>query len=122
MQHVHPYISAMVNNGTQSYDHDADGTHTQLAGCSAKFRNVKHDTFVAIRYENDELTGENYSSVNGERKMPLYLRIIKLETVRSCVESYSAGLSYRHCFRLEDLCSPFLDVLSIATANVELRQ
>ncbi|XP_058450946.1 vesicular integral-membrane protein VIP36 isoform X2 [Malaya genurostris] len=54
--HQHPYISAMVNNGTLSYDHDRDGTHTQLAGCEAKFRNVDYDTFVSIRYENDVLT------------------------------------------------------------------
>ncbi|XP_050304580.1 vesicular integral-membrane protein VIP36 [Anthonomus grandis grandis] len=54
--HGHPYISAMVNNGSIHYDHDRDGTHTQLAGCTAKFRNVKHDTHIAIRYENDVLT------------------------------------------------------------------
>lgn len=57
MQHAHPFISAMVNNGTLHYDHDRDGTHTQLAGCEAKFRNVDHDTYVAIRYENNKLTG-----------------------------------------------------------------
>jgi mannose-binding lectin 2 len=41
LQHAHPYISAMVNNGTLYYDHDRDGTHTQLAGCEARFRNDK---------------------------------------------------------------------------------
>lgn len=56
LQHGHPYISAMVNNGSLSYDHDRDGTHTELAGCEAKFRNVDHDTHVVIRYENDILT------------------------------------------------------------------
>nr|CAD7570739.1 unnamed protein product [Timema californicum] len=54
--HQHPYVSAMVNNGSLHYDHDRDGTHTQLAGCEAKFRNVAHDTHIAIRYENDVLT------------------------------------------------------------------
>lgn len=54
--HQHPYISAMVNNGTMHYDHDRDGTHTQLAGCEAKFRNLNHDTHILIRYENDVLT------------------------------------------------------------------
>ncbi|XP_043276346.1 vesicular integral-membrane protein VIP36 [Venturia canescens] len=54
--HQHPYISAMVNNGTLHYDHDRDGTHTQLAGCDAKFRNLDHDTHIAIRYEADTLT------------------------------------------------------------------
>jgi lectin, mannose-binding 2 len=60
LQHQHPYISAMVNNGTMTYDHDADGTHTQLAGCEAKFRNVDYETLISIRYENDVLSG-NYS-------------------------------------------------------------
>lgn len=54
--HQHPYISAMVNNGSLHYDHDRDGTHTQLAGCAAKFRNVDYDTHIAIRYERDTLT------------------------------------------------------------------
>ncbi|XP_033343087.1 vesicular integral-membrane protein VIP36 [Megalopta genalis] len=54
--HQHPYISAMVNNGSLHYDHDRDGTHTQLAGCEAKFRNLEHDTHIAIRYERDTLT------------------------------------------------------------------
>lgn len=55
-QHQHPYLSAMVNNGSLHYDHDMDGTLTQLAGCEGKFRNVDHETLVAIRYEHDILT------------------------------------------------------------------
>lgn len=54
--HTHPYISAMVNNATLAYDHDRDGTHTELAGCESKFRNLDHDTFILIRYLNDTLT------------------------------------------------------------------
>ncbi|KAI4462129.1 vesicular mannose-binding lectin [Holotrichia oblita] len=54
--HQHPYISAMVNNGTLHYDHDRDGTHTQLAGCEAKFRNLDYDTHISIKYERDTLT------------------------------------------------------------------
>jgi mannose-binding lectin 2 len=54
--HQHPYISAMINNGTLHYDHDRDGTHTQLAGCEARFRNVEHTTQIKIRYENDVLS------------------------------------------------------------------
>lgn len=55
-QHKHPYVSAMVNNGTLHYDHDRDGTHTEIAGCEAKFRNFQHDTHVVIRYTGDVLT------------------------------------------------------------------
>lgn len=54
-QHEHPYISAMVNNGTLHYDHDRDGTHTMVSGCEAKFRNKDYDTFIAIRYQDNEL-------------------------------------------------------------------
>ncbi|KDR14191.1 vesicular integral-membrane protein VIP36 [Zootermopsis nevadensis] len=54
--HQHPYVSAMVNNGSLHYDHDRDGTHTQLAGCEAKFRNLDHDSHISIRYERDVLT------------------------------------------------------------------
>jgi len=54
--HQHPYLSAMVNNGSLTYDHDRDGTHTMLGGCETKFRNFQHETWIAIRYENDKLT------------------------------------------------------------------
>ncbi|UYV62757.1 LMAN2, partial [Cordylochernes scorpioides] len=54
--HGHPYISAMVNNGTLQYDHDRDGTHTEIAGCEAKFRGKDDDTHVAIRYEYDTIS------------------------------------------------------------------
>jgi len=54
--HGHPYISAMVNNGTLHYDHDRDGTHTELAGCEARFRGTVQDTYVAVRYEHNRLT------------------------------------------------------------------
>jgi hypothetical protein len=47
----------MINNGTIHYDHDRDGTHTMIGGCEVKFRNFEHDTWIAIRYENDVLTG-----------------------------------------------------------------
>ncbi|XP_026322988.1 vesicular integral-membrane protein VIP36 isoform X2 [Hyposmocoma kahamanoa] len=53
--HQHPYISAMINNGSLHYDHDRDGTHTQIAGCEAKFRNYNHDTHLSIVYKDDTL-------------------------------------------------------------------
>ncbi|KAJ4450998.1 hypothetical protein ANN_02434 [Periplaneta americana] len=69
--HQHPYISAMVNNGSLHYDHDRDGTHTQLAGCEAKFRNLDHDTHIRIRYERDVLT---------EADVKLYSQVPKANT------------------------------------------
>ena len=59
-QHGHPYVSSMVNNGTLHYDHDRDGTHTELAGCEAQFRNKPHDTYLAIRYERNTLSVSLY--------------------------------------------------------------
>ena len=50
----------MINNGSLQYDHDRDGTHTMIGGCEVKFRNYEHDTWIAIRYENDVLTGMKY--------------------------------------------------------------
>ena len=58
LQHNHPYLSAMINNGSVHYDHDRDGTHTMIGGCEVKFRNFAHDTYLNIRYENDVLTGK----------------------------------------------------------------
>jgi len=52
----HPYLSAMVNNGSVSYDHERDGKGTMLGGCEVKMRNMQHETWVTIRYENDRLT------------------------------------------------------------------
>lgn len=53
----------MINNGSMHYDHDRDGTHTTIGGCEVKFRNFAHDTYVAIRYENDVLTGNWYFNI-----------------------------------------------------------
>ncbi|CAO3704109.1 unnamed protein product [Rhizopus stolonifer] len=37
-RHSFPYVSAMFNDGTQTYDNDKDGSDTELAGCEADFR------------------------------------------------------------------------------------
>ena len=56
--HAHPYVSAVVSNGTVHYDHDKDGTHSELAGREAQFRNKDYETFIMIRYENNKLSGK----------------------------------------------------------------
>lgn len=55
-QRSFPYISAMVNNGSLSYDHGKDGRSSELGGCSAEIRNREHDTYLAIRYSKGRLT------------------------------------------------------------------
>lgn len=56
VQRVFPYISAMVNNGSLSYDHERDGRPTELGGCTAIVRNIRYDTFLVIRYVKRHLT------------------------------------------------------------------
>ncbi|XP_035525645.1 vesicular integral-membrane protein VIP36 [Morone saxatilis] len=56
MDRSFPYISAMVNNGSVSYDHGKDGRSSELGGCSAEIRNREHDTYLAIRYSKGRLT------------------------------------------------------------------
>ncbi|XP_061585579.1 VIP36-like protein isoform X2 [Cololabis saira] len=51
-----PYISAMLGNGTLSYDHDRDGRTTELGGCTAMARNAIYDTFLMVRYARNRLT------------------------------------------------------------------
>ncbi|XP_053976550.1 vesicular integral-membrane protein VIP36 isoform X2 [Hylaeus volcanicus] len=78
--HQHPYISAMVNNGSLHYDHDRDGTHTQLSGCEAKFRNLDHDTHISIRYERDTLTVSTDFANKAAWKECFSVKDIKLPT------------------------------------------
>ena len=51
-----PYISAVVNDGTISYDHAQDGGKQVLAGCQFDFRNKPFPTRLRIRYYQKELT------------------------------------------------------------------
>ena len=37
LQHMFPYISAMVNNGSLTYDHSKDGRWTELRGAPLTF-------------------------------------------------------------------------------------
>uniref|UniRef100_A0A3P9A1V4 L-type lectin-like domain-containing protein n=1 Tax=Esox lucius TaxID=8010 RepID=A0A3P9A1V4_ESOLU len=56
LERIFPYVLAMVGNGSISYDHERDGRPTELGGCSAMVRNLKHDTFLFIRYVRRRLT------------------------------------------------------------------
>ncbi|XP_036323861.1 vesicular integral-membrane protein VIP36 isoform X1 [Rhagoletis pomonella] len=85
--HQHPYLSAMINNGTWTYDHDRDGTHTQLEGCEVRFRNVDYDTHVSIRYENDVLSISTDMENRGEWKNCFVVNDVELPT------GYFLGLS-----------------------------
>jgi len=52
----HPYLTAIVNNGSAAYDNDKDGKDQSVGGCELKFRNKDYETLIAIRYEGNRLT------------------------------------------------------------------
>lgn len=56
VQRIFPFVLAMVGNGSISYDHERDGRPTELGGCNAMVRNLKHDSFLFIRYVRRRLT------------------------------------------------------------------
>ncbi|XP_057674605.1 lectin, mannose-binding 2-like a isoform X2 [Corythoichthys intestinalis] len=56
LERIFPFVLAMVGNGTISYDHERDGRPTELGGCNGMVRNLKHDTFLFIRYVRRRLT------------------------------------------------------------------
>uniref|UniRef100_A0A3B4TKB2 Lectin, mannose-binding 2-like a n=2 Tax=Seriola dumerili TaxID=41447 RepID=A0A3B4TKB2_SERDU len=56
IERIFPFVLAMVGNGSISYDHERDGRPTELGGCNAMVRNLKHDTFLFIRYIRRRLT------------------------------------------------------------------
>ncbi|KAM9685788.1 VIP36-like protein [Trichechus inunguis] len=47
---VFPHISAMVNDGSLSYDHEWEGRPMELGGCTAIVHNLHYDTFLVICY------------------------------------------------------------------------
>nr|XP_034322732.1 protein ERGIC-53 [Crassostrea gigas] len=55
-QHNNPYIMAMVNDGTQQYDHQSDGSQQQLGGCLRDFRNKPYPVRVKVEYYSKILT------------------------------------------------------------------
>lgn len=46
----------MVNNGTLHYDHEADGTGSELAFCESKFRGLDHEAKVLVQYFDEKLS------------------------------------------------------------------
>ncbi|GFR02843.1 vesicular integral-membrane protein VIP36 [Trichonephila clavata] len=54
--HRHPYLSAVVNNGSFPYHHDEQGTAGQVGGCHLQARNLEWPTKLAISYISDVLT------------------------------------------------------------------
>uniref|UniRef100_A0A1A9ZLB7 L-type lectin-like domain-containing protein n=1 Tax=Glossina pallidipes TaxID=7398 RepID=A0A1A9ZLB7_GLOPL len=120
--HQHPYLSAMVNNSTWSYDHDRDGTHTQLAGCEVRFRNYNFDTHISIRYENNILSVSTDMENRGEWKNCFVVNNVELPTGYFFGISATTGdLSDNHdiySFKFYDLDSNVTPEMIMARANI----
>lgn len=74
-KHNNPYILAMVNDGTKSWDHDNDGSAHQIGGCLRDFRNKPFPTRARIEYYQNTLTVLfNNGMTNNEQDYELCLR------------------------------------------------
>lgn len=51
-----PYVMAMFNDGTKSYDHNSDGINQQIQGCLRDFRNKPFPVRAKIEYYHNVLT------------------------------------------------------------------
>lgn len=70
-----PYIMAMVNDGTKSYDHNTDGINQQMQGCLRDFRNKPFPVRAKIEYFKNVLTVSFHSgNTNNENDFELCLR------------------------------------------------
>ena len=70
-----PYIMAMINDGSKSYDHQSDGINQQIAGCLRDFRNKPFPTRAKIEYYKNVLTIMFHSgNTNNDEEYELCLR------------------------------------------------
>ncbi|CAM1292150.1 LMAN1 (predicted), partial [Pycnogonum litorale] len=70
-----PYISATVNDGTISYNHEADGKGQILSGCHRDFRNKPYPVKAKIEYYNNILTVMFHSGQTEEDNYELCFRV-----------------------------------------------
>ncbi|KAF0301028.1 Protein ERGIC-53 [Amphibalanus amphitrite] len=63
-----PYVSAMVNDGTITYDHEKDGQGQIVGGCLRDFRNKPHPVRVRVTYLNNVLTLEMHNGITNSDK------------------------------------------------------
>ncbi|XP_063701654.1 protein ERGIC-53 [Culicoides brevitarsis] len=74
--HNNPYISAVVNDGTQTFDHQNDGKAQLLSGCLKDFRNKPFPTRARIEYYQNVLTVMfNNGMTQNEQDYEMCLRV-----------------------------------------------
>jgi len=65
-KHTFPYVSAMYNDGQQSYSNDDDNAQNSWGGCEAQFRKVSTPTKARVKYLKGRLT--LYLDVKGKNE------------------------------------------------------
>lgn len=71
-----PYIMAMLNDGTKTYDHESDGISQQLAGCLRDFRNKPFPVKAKVEYFQNVLQLFFHSgNTNTDEDYELCLRV-----------------------------------------------
>ncbi|ESO01927.1 hypothetical protein HELRODRAFT_122015, partial [Helobdella robusta] len=112
-QHNNPYIMAMLNDGKQTYDHDADGSNQQLGGCLRDFRNKNKPVKIKIEYFKKVLTISFHSGMSdNEEDYDLCTRIENVNLPPNGyfgVSAATGGLADDH------------DVLSFSTYSLQLQ-
>uniref|UniRef100_A0A1B0BP19 L-type lectin-like domain-containing protein n=1 Tax=Glossina palpalis gambiensis TaxID=67801 RepID=A0A1B0BP19_9MUSC len=100
-----------------NYDHDRDGTNTQLAGCEVRFHNYNFDTRISIGCKNNILSGNR-----GEWKNCFVVNNVELSTGYFFGQSATTDdLSDNHdifSFKFYDLDSNVTPEIIMARANI----
>eukprot|EP01135_Chromosphaera_perkinsii_P009177 Nk52_evm12s1671 gene=Nk52_evmTU12s1671 len=68
----------MVNDGTKHYDHDTDGTRTELAGCESQFRDNNVDSTKVARIQYKDFTLKVYIETDEDDGEQLCLQVDNL--------------------------------------------
>ena len=91
-----PFIMAIVNNGSISYDPSIDGINQSVAGCLRDYRNKQFPTRVKIEYHKNFLKVDYHSG-----------------------ESNSVDI-YDNCFKLENVILPQFGYFGVSAATGDL--
>ncbi|XP_032525317.1 protein ERGIC-53 isoform X1 [Danaus plexippus] len=99
-KHNNPYIMAVLNDGTKSFDHKSDGSSQLLSGCLRDFRNKPFPTRARIEYYANTLTVYFHNGLtNNEADYDLCFRAENVQLPRGGflgVSAATGGLADDH--------------------------
>ena len=92
-KHNNPYIMAVLNDGTKTFDHTNDGTTQLSAGCLRDFRNKPFATRAKIEYYQNTLTVLFHNGMTNNEQ------------------------DYEMCFRVENVVLPKAGYFGVSAAT-----